>query len=124
MDYATLIETWSAVNDIEHEVIRYIFKTKLEKLENLELHTKIGKHQFKYHDVCDKSYLTQDRLDRHMEVHIGLQHCAQIVGNLITRSRHINAMYLNKSFYYKPTINTADSTPLFHYQIRPERFHY
>ena len=46
-----------------------------QNLKNhVEFHTEIGKQHYKCHDVCDKSYLRQDRLDRHMEVDIGLQH--------------------------------------------------
>ena len=30
----------------------------------------------------------------------------------------------NKTLYYIPTITTADFTPLFYYQVRPDRFHY
>ena len=35
-----------------------------------------------------------------------------------------NVNLLNLQLYYIPTINTADFTSLFYYQIRHDRFHY
>ena len=37
---------------------------------------------------------------------------------------HSSIVCFHMCFYYIPTINTADFTPLFYYQIRPDRFHY
>ena len=42
----------------------------------------------------------------------------------LSKLKYFRSNVIYNYFYYIPSINTADFTPLFYYKIRPDRFHY